>query len=229
MILSGVIVNSVAVGFGSLLGVFFKNKLNKKVIDTVMNGMGLCVLYVGIVGCLEGKNILVTIGSIALGSIVGELIDIDERLRKFGHALEAKFKSNADKKESLAEGFVNSTMVICVGAMAIVGSLQSGLIGNHEALYAKAVIDLFIVLAMSATMGIGVFFSAFGILFYEGAIALLSGTISPFLSAVVIDEITCVGSLVIMAIGLNILGITKIKVANLSLAPFVPVLIYLFM
>jgi len=228
MILSGVIVNSVAVGFGSLLGVFFRDKFNKKIIDTVMSGMGLCVLYIGISGSLKGQNILVAIGSIALGGIIGELIDIDDRLRKFGLSLENKFKSNTDKKESLVEGFLNATMVICVGAMAIVGSLQSGLAGNHEILYAKAFIDLFVVLAMSATMGIGVFFSAFLILFYEGAIVLFAGILSPFLSAIVIDEITCVGSLVIMAIGFNILGITKIKVANLSLAPFIPIFIYLF-
>lgn len=228
MILSGVIVNSVAVGFGSLLGVFLRDKFNKKIVDTVMSGMGLCVLYIGISGSLKGQNILVAIGSIALGGIIGELIDIDDRLRKFGLAIETKFKKGQDKKESLVEGFLNATMVICVGAMAIVGSLQSGLVGNHEILYAKAFIDLFVVLAMSATMGIGVFFSAFLILFYEGAIVLFAGTLSPFLSAVVIDEITCVGSLVIMAIGFNILGITKIKVANLSLAPFIPIFIYLF-
>lgn len=229
MILNGVIVNSVAVGFGSLLGVFFKNKLNKKVIDTVMSGMGLCVLYIGISGSLKGQNILVTIGSIALGGIIGELIDIDDRLRKFGLAVETKFKSDTTPKESLVEGFLSATMVICVGAMAIVGSLQSGLLGNHEVLYAKAFIDLFVVLAMSATMGIGVFFSAFLILFYEGAIVLFAGTLSPFLSSVVVDEVTCVGSLVIIAIGFNILGITKIKVANLSLAPFIPIFIYLFL
>jgi hypothetical protein len=228
MILNGVLANSAAVGLGSLLGVFFKNRFNKKIIDTVMNGMGLCVLYVGISGSLKGKNILVVIAAIAIGGIIGEIIDIDDKLRKFGVAMEIKFSSDKDKKESLVVGFLISTMVVCVGAMAIVGSLQSGLIGNHEVLYAKAFIDLFVVLAMSATMGIGVFFSAFMILFYEGAIVLFAGIISPFLSAVVIDEITCAGSLVIMDIRLNILGITKIKVANLSLAPFIPILIYLF-
>ena len=228
MILSGVIVNSVAVGFGSLLGVFFKDKFSKKIMDTIMSGMGLCVLYIGISGSLKGQNILVAIGSIALGAIIGELIDIDDRLRKFGIAMETKFKSNTGEKESLVDGFLNSTMVICVGAMAIVGSLQSGLANNHEILYAKAFIDLFVVLAMAATMGIGVFFSSFLILFYEGAIALFAQTLSPFLSVVVIDEITCVGSLVIMAIGFNLLGITKIRVANLSLAPFLPIIIYLF-
>jgi len=228
MILSGVIVNSVAVGFGSLLGVFFKDKFSKKIMDTIMSGMGLCVLYIGISGSLKGQNILVAIGSIALGAIIGELIDIDDRLRKFGIAMETKFKSNTGEKESLVDGFLNSTMVICVGAMAIVGSLQSGLANNHEILYAKAFIDLFVVLAMAATMGIGVFFSSFLILFYEGAIALFAQTLSPFLSVVVIDEITCVGSLVIMAIGFNLLGITKIRVANLSLAPFLPIIIYIF-
>lgn len=226
MILSGVIANSVAVGFGSLLGILFRNRFNKKVIETVMNGMGLCVLYVGISGSLQGKNILVTIGSIALGGVIGEIIDIDGRLRRFGHSVEAKFSSG--EKESVAEGFLNSTMVICVGAMAIVGSLQSGLVGNHETLYAKAFIDLFVVLAMAATMGIGVFLSAFSILLYQGAITLMAGKISPFLSEIVIAEITCVGSLVIIAIGLNILGITKIRAANLSIAPFIPIIIYLF-
>lgn len=226
MILSGVIANSVAVGFGALLGIMFRNKFNKKVIETVMSGMGLCVLYVGISGSLQGKNILVTIGSIALGGIIGEIIDIDGRLRRFGHSIEGRF--NSGKKESIAEGFLNSTMVICVGAMAIVGSLQSGLLGNHETLYAKAFIDLFVVLAMAATMGIGVFFSAFSLFLYQGAMTLMAGRISPFLSEVVISEITCVGSLVIIAIGLNILGITKIRAANLSLAPFIPIIIYLF-
>ncbi len=228
MILSGVVANSVAVGFGSLIGVLFRGRFNNKIIETVMNGMGLCVLYIGISGSLEGENILVTIASIAIGGIIGEVVDIDERLKRYGVAIERRFIKAKDKKESIAEGFLNSTMVICVGAMAIVGALQSGLVGNHETLYAKAIIDLFVVFAMSATMGIGVFFSAFAILFYEGAIVLFAGSISPFLSEIVIDEVTCVGSLVIIAIGLNLLKITKIKVANFSLAPLIPIIVYMF-
>lgn len=227
MLLSGVIANSVGVSIGALIGIALKSKFPEKIIQNLMTGMGLCVTYVGISGSLKGHNTLVVIISMAIGGILGELISIEKRLEQFGKLLEsfAKPKKNDGK---IVEAFVNSTLFICVGAMAIVGSLQSGLSGDHQTLYAKALIDCIVVITMASTMGIGVLFSTLTVFVYEAAMTLSANYISIFLTQTVIDEVTCVGSILIMAIGFNMLGVSKLKISNLCLSPFIPIIIYAF-
>ncbi len=224
MILNGALINFIGIILGSLIGLLLKNKFPKKIIDAIMTGMGLCVLYIGISGSLKGQQIIVIVFSVAIGSIIGELIDIDTKLQKFGDFIGRKFSRNGEL--NFSEGFVSSTLLFCVGAMAIVGSLQSS-IGNHTILYTKSIIDAFVSITMASMLGAGVIFSAFSVLFYEGALTLFSNLITQYLPQNVINEMTCVGSLLIIAIGLNMLKITKIKVANLCLAPFIPMFIYL--
>lgn len=228
MILLGAIVNGAAIIAGGIVGVLIKKGIPKRLNTLMMQGMGLCVIYIGISGSLDGEKTIVTILSIVVGGVIGQLIDFDKWLNHFGSLLQQKVKSeNSDN--SFAEGFVNFSIVACVGAMSVVGSLQSGISGNHEILYAKALIDGVLAIVMSATMGIGVALAGVSVLIYEIILTLLAGSISSYLSTTVVNEMTCVGSLIIVAIGLNMLKITNIKVANLLLASFLPILFCCFL
>lgn len=231
MILTGTVVNAVAILVGGVLGLLLGKGISAKVTQTVLSGLGLCVLWVGISGSLNGQNAIVIILSVAIGAAVGELLDIDARLQKLGDALHARLAlgSVGDAEHSFAEGFVTCTLLFCVGAMAIVGSVQSGLTGDHQTLFTKAVIDGITSLMMAATLGVGVLFAAVPVLLYQGALSLSAHAVAGLLTSSVITEITCVGSLLIVGIGLNMLGVTKLKIANFILAPFVPILFHLFM
>jgi uncharacterized membrane protein YqgA involved in biofilm formation len=228
MIILGALVNGIAVLIGSTIGLFLKKGLPDSIKNSLMQGLGLCVLFIGISGLLVGKNITVTIVSITIGIILGEIIDIDKRLNSLGDKLQSIF-SNSSSGSNFAEGFVSCTLIICVGAMAIVGSIQSGLTGNNETLFAKSLIDAVVVLVMSSTLGVGVCFSGFVVFAYEALLTLMASFVSPFLTTSVINEMTAVGSLLIIGIALNMMEITKIKVANFLLAPFLPIVILWFM
>ena len=221
----GTIVNSITIVLGCLIGLLVKGKVSQKIGDTVMNGLALCVVYIGISGAFQGEDTLVTIICIALGSLIGEIVDIDRWLNKLGEKLELKF-NKGDKKESvsISQGFVSASLIFCVGAMAIVGSLQSGLSGNHETLFAKSVIDGITSIIFTATLGIGVMFSAVSVFLYQGIITLGASVLSNVLSTPVINAMTGVGSLLIIGLGLNILKATNIKIANLLPAVFLPIL-----
>lgn len=227
MILLGAIVNGVAIIAGGLLGVLIQKGIPEKLKTLLMQGMGLCVVYVGISGSLNGENTIITILSIVAGGIIGQMIDFDKWLNRFGNRLQKKVR-RTDSGPGFADGFVNFSIVACVGAMSIVGSLQSGISGNHEVLYAKSLIDLIMAVVMAATLGVGVAAAGISVLAYEIALTLLASSISTYLSTSVVNEMTCVGSLIIVAIGLNMLEITNIKVANLLLASFFPILFCLF-
>ncbi len=224
----GTIVNTVSVIVGGLIGLVIKQGVSKRFSDIVMNGLALCVLYIGISGALKGQNTMVVIFSIVIGAIIGEAIDLDKRVRNLGEFIEGKFKSG-DKSVSIAEGFVTASLLFCVGAMTIVGSLQSGLTGNHEMLFTKSILDGVASILFAASLGVGVLFSAAFVFIYQGSITLLAQFISPYLSEIVIAEMTCVGSLLIIGLGLNMLNVTKLKVMNYIPAIFLPILIYLFM
>lgn len=224
----GTIVNTVSVIVGGLIGLVIKQGVSKRFSDIVMNGLALCVLYIGISGALKGQNTMVVIFSIVIGAIIGEAIDLDKRVRNLGEFIEENFKSG-DKSVSIAEGFVTASLLFCVGAMTIVGSLQSGLTGNHEMLFTKSILDGVASILFSASLGVGVLFSAAFVFIYQGSITLLAQFISPYLSEIVIAEMTCVGSLLIIGLGLNMLNVTKLKVMNYIPAIFLPILIYLFM
>ena len=210
----GTLINSLTIIIGSIIGLFVKGKINEKISHTIMSGLALCVIYIGVSGALKGENTIVMIISIALGGLIGELIDIDSKLENLGNKIEKMVNKNGSTV-SIAEGFVTSTLLFCVGAMAIVGALESGLNNNYSTLLAKSILDGISSIIFSSTLGIGVILSSVSVLLYQGSITLAAGMLSNMLNDVAITNITAVGSLLIIGLGLNILGISKIKVSNL--------------
>lgn len=226
----GTIVNALAVIGGCIIGLIVKEKLTEKMSNTIMSGLALCVLYIGISGALKGQDTLIIIICIAVGALVGEIIDIDKRLNDLGNFIENKInlkKKNKDsEKISISEGFVTSSLLFCVGAMAVVGSLESGLQGNHSTLFAKSILDGVSSIIFASSLGIGVMLSSVAILVYQGSITLLAGCLSSVLTDTVIGNMSAIGSVLIMGLGTNMIGASKIKVANLLPAIFLPIIIY---
>lgn len=244
MILLGTIVNTAAVVVGSLIGVLITNLLMKNktlaaLPDKIMKAVGLCVIYIGISGTFDNMNTLVLILSIAIGGLIGELIDIDKYITRLGNFVERKLtKVKYDKdgneienERGIAKGFVSATLLFCVGAMAITGAIDSGLSGGaeQETLYAKSTLDFISSIVFGATLGIGTALSAICVFVYQGAIELAAGALRPILTEYTIAQMSAAGSLIIFALGLNMIGVTKIKVANLLPAIFLPMLLCLFM
>lgn len=228
--LIGTLVNTGTVIAGSLIGLFLGNILPQRLQDTVMKGLGLCTLFIGITGLMGGENALITVLSMAIGAIIGELLDLDGRLNRFADKLEKRFKRDG-AKTSLAEGFVTASLVFCVGAMTIMGALNDGLTGDHTMLFTKATLDFISSIIFASSLGLGVLLAAVAVLVIEGGIACLAGVVAPLLQydAAIIPEMTVVGSLLIVGLGLNLLGITKLKVMNYLPAIFLPILLCLFM
>ncbi|WP_114569736.1 DUF554 domain-containing protein [Exiguobacterium flavidum] len=214
MVLTGTIVNAVLIVIGTLLGLLF-HKIPERVKETVTAGIGLAVLVLGVQMGLKSENFLIVIGSLVIGSAVGEWLRLDEKLNGVGYRLERRIGGESN----VAEGFIVATLIFVIGAMGVVGALDSGLRLNHEVLYTKGLIDGFTALVLSSTLGIGVLFSALPVLLYQGAIALLAVQITKFVPDAVMNqfilEMTATGGVMIIAIGLNLVGITKIRVANM--------------
>ena len=227
--MTGTLVNAVAVILGSLIGILLKKGIPQRFSDSIMKAVALCVIYIGIDGCMEGRKTLVTIVSMAAGALLGELLKLDDGINKLGKKLENKVSGNNGGDGNIAKGFVTASLLFCVGAMAIVGSLESGINKNHEIIFSKSLLDFISAIIFSASMGVGVMFSAIFVLVYQGSITLLAQFVGPYLSDVVIAEMTCTGSLLIIALGLNMLGITKLKVMNYIPAVFLPILLCTFM
>ena len=224
----GTIVNSIIIIVGCLVGLIVKGRLTEKISTTIMNGLALCTLYIGISGALNGGDTLIMIISVAIGALIGEIIDIDKWLNKLGYYLESKFKNKKESNISIAEGFITSSLLFCVGAMAIVGSLESGLRGNHDTLFTKSILDGISSIIFTSSLGIGVIFSAVTVFVYQGSITLGAGLLSGVLSTSVITNMSAVGGLLIIGLGLNMLGVTKIKIANLLPAIFLPIIFQIF-
>lgn len=229
----GTIINSATIVAGAVIGLLLKKGLPERLSDTLMKGMGLCTLFLGISGSLKGENSLILIISMVVGIIVGEGIDLEEKLNRLGKWVERKIQAIAGEKAkgkvSIAEGFVSASLLFCVGAMAVLGSLQSGLSGNHEILFNKAILDFVIAIVFAATLGIGVALSAASVFAYQGAITLLAQWMAPFLTDRVIQEMTCVGSVIIIGLGLNMMGAVRLRVMNFVPAVFLPILLCRFM
>lgn len=223
----GTIVNTLAVLSGSIVGLFLKGGISKRFEDAIMKALGLCVLYIGIEGSLKGSDTLILILSLVIGVLVGEAIDLDALLNLLGEKIEKQFKKYNKGEGSIAEGFVAASLLFCVGSMAIVGSIQSGLEGNHEILFVKSILDGITSIIYTSTMGIGVAFSAAAVFLYQGLITLASGFLGKVLVEMQIANIGAIGSVLIIALGLNLLEITKIKVANFLPAIFVPMIYYI--
>lgn len=216
----GVLVNSVAVILGGLIGLIFKSKISDKVSKPVMVGLGVCVLYIGISGSLEGENVLIAITAIVLGIITGTVLNIDDNINKLANKVEQKFKKE-NSVESLSEGFVTATLLFCIGAMTITGSIQAGLVNDNSILITKSILDFVSAIMLAASLGRGVLLSSISLLITQGLLVILSSVIAPYINDSLINEITCVGSLIIILIGTNLMGITKVKVAD-----FLPAIIY---
>ena len=243
--LTGTLVNAAAILVGSLLGMLLtwlaghfstllpagSTLLAERLKTIIMQGVALCVMYLGISGCLEGNNSLIAILSMVLGALIGELLDLDKRMRSLGDWVQKRTEHlvTNGRQASISEGFVTASLLFCVGAMAIVGALQDGLTGDHSTLFAKSLLDGISSIVFGASLGLGVAFSAVAILLYQGSISLMASFLQPYLGDAVIAEMTCVGSLLIVALSLNMLGLTKIKVMNLVPAIFLPILLCLVM
>ena len=222
----GTIVNTLAAVVGGLLGSLLKKGIPERFADLVQKGLALCVLYIGIKGSLVGTNTLVTILSLVLGAILGELLNIDGGIERLGAWAQSKLSKGGSR---LGEGFVTASLLFCVGSMSVVGSLQSGLTGNHETIFTKSMLDFGSAIILASSLGLGVCLSGAFVLVYQGAIVLLARWAAPILSDYVVAEMSCAGSLLIIALGLNMLGVTKLKVGNLLPAMFLPIILCLFM
>lgn len=231
MVLFGTIVNGLAIILGAWIGVKIKG-FSASMQDTVMKAIGLAVLVLGFTMALEGQAFLIVILSLAIGAIIGERFQLEGKLNRLGDMMEKRMKKYGGDGR-FSEGFVAATLLFVVGAMAIIGALDSGFRQDHSVLLTKSMLDGFSSIVFAATMGIGVMFSAIPVVLYQGSIALLATWIIRIIPESLLDliiaEITAVGGIMIMAIGLNILGVEKIRVANLLPALVIAVLFVLAM
>ena len=221
----GVIINVVTVIIGSIIGLFCKKGISEKINKAVMIGLGFCTVFIGISNSLVGENVLVLIFSVVLGVIVGTLLNIDGAINKLASLVETKFTKEGSN-QSIAQGLVSATLLFCVGSMTITGSFQAGLNGDNSVLITKAILDLFSAIILASSLGVGVLLSAVAVFVIQGGLVLLSGLLAPVLSAGAINEMTCVGSILIIMIGTNLIGITKIKVADFLPAIILAPIIY---
>lgn len=231
----GTIVNSAAIIAGGTAGMLAKSGLPERYRETIMQALGLAVLIIGLSGCLQGiflinsagtldrRFVMLMIFSLVIGGLLGEFMNIEQKLEKTGQWIQSRIGGAGG---NFSEGFVSASLLYCVGAMAIVGSLEDGLTGSTSTLFAKAVLDGVSAVILGAAMGIGVAFSAVPVFIYQGAITLLAGLIKPWLTDIVILQTSLVGSVLIMAIGFNLLEIKKFKAGNLLPAVFVPLVYY---
>ncbi|SHI40101.1 DUF554 domain-containing protein [Lutispora thermophila] len=226
MILAGAIANALGVFICGIIGTFMKKGLPKRFGDTIMYALGLFTLALGIDFFTESNEMMVLIFSLVLGTIIGELIDIEKRLENMGNSLQSRFKGAGGR---FSEGFVTASLLFCVGSMAIMGSLQSGLSANHEVLYAKTVMDSISAIIFAAAMGFGVALSAVPILIYQGGLTLAASAVAPYLSDAVVSEMTAVGGVLLVGLALSILDIKKVRVGNMLPGIFLPIVIMMFM
>lgn len=224
MIGLGTIINTAAVIAGGLIGMIFGKKIPERFRDILIKANGICVIFIGISGALQemftvenGKisssGTMMMIGSMVIGAIIGELLDIDRRMESFGEWLKRKTKS--EKDGSFVDGFVTASLTICIGAMAVVGSIKDGIYGDYSILTAKAVLDLIIIVIMTASMGKGCIFSAIPIFVFQGSITLLARLIEPIMTETALSYLSLTGSMLIFCVGINIIWGKQIKVANL--------------
>ncbi|MCZ8538399.1 DUF554 domain-containing protein [Paenisporosarcina quisquiliarum] len=218
MVLLGTLINALLIIVGTIIGRLLKN-IPENMKQTVMYAIGLAVTVIGLQMGFESGQFLIVIISLVVGAVIGEWIDLDHQLNQFGHWLESKVGQNKKGENiSIAQGFVSSTLIFVIGSMAVIGSLDSGLRNDHDLLIVKGLIDGFTSIILATTLGIGVLLSAVPVILYQGTIALFATQISRVIPqdalALYIQEMTATGGVMIVAIGLNMIGLTKIRVAN---------------
>jgi uncharacterized membrane protein YqgA involved in biofilm formation len=217
----GSLINCAAVLVGAGVGLLLRGGIAQRFRDTLMQGLALCVLLIGVRGALGTADVMVPILCAVVGGLIGEWINIERRLQALGDRARKAFTRGGDG-QGFAEGFVTASLVYCVGAMAIVGALDSGLRGDHTTLIAKSMLDGITAIIFASTMGAGVMLSGLAVLIYQGAIALFAQQVAGWLTPEVIQEMSAVGGLLIIGIGVNMLGIAKLRVGNLLPAIFLP-------
>ena len=220
----GPIVNAITIVICSLIGCFLIKGIPFRFEDILRKVIGVVSIFIGIKGALENENVLLLLLSLVIGASIGEFINIDGLMNRLGLWAERKLgmENTSGTERSFSKGFVTASIIYCTGSMAIVGSMQSGLTGNHEILFTKSILDGTLSLIFSASMGIGVLFSAIPVLLYQSGIALASMALRDFLTPDIVREMSAVGSLVIACIGFNFIGVKEIKVANFIPAIFIP-------
>ena len=225
MILTGVLINAAAVAAGGVLGTLGGRLMPEKMKQTVLAATGLVSIGIGISGAIGSSNQLIPILSLVIGSVIGELLHIEDGVTRAGDWLQKRF----GKSGSITEGFVTGSLVFAVGAMAVMGSLESGLKNDHTILMTKSVIDMAGSVAFAGSLGIGVAFAALSILVLEGTVTLLASLLTGVLTDAVVTEISVTGSLIIIGVGLNVLGLTKLRIMNMTPALLLPILLCRFM
>ena len=224
--MTGTIVNTLAIIAGAMIGVIAKKAIPQRMGDLVMSAIPIVVMVLGIQFGIASSNILIVIVSLVVGGIIGEWIDIDRRLDDFGVRIQSRMKGG---DSNFSAAFVSTTLIYCVGSMAILGSIESGINGNHTILYTKSLMDGISAIFFASTLGAGVIFSGISVFIYQGILTVLAGYIGPYLSPEVVTEMSASGGILLIALSFTILGIKKIKVANLLPAIFLPVILMLFM
>ena len=217
----GTLVNAGAIIVGSIVGVLLKGGLPERMSQTIIQGVGLCVMLIGLTGALEGQaHMMPIIFFIVIGTLIGEGIDIERRLEQLGDRLEKRF---AKSDSTFSKGFVTASLLYCVGAMAIMGSLESGLLAKHDTLFAKSVLDGIISVVLASTLGIGVMFSAVSVFLYQGTITILASHLTSVLTDTVIVQMSATGGLLIVGLGLSMILPHKVKVGNMLPAVLLPI------
>ncbi|MBE6997454.1 MAG: DUF554 domain-containing protein [Ruminococcaceae bacterium] len=220
-----VFVNMATVLIGSAIGILFRNKIKENYIKTIITALALVTFVIGITSAITTQNLLCIIVCMALGTILGELLRLDDRINNVGDALKRKVLKGRFEGSRFTEGFVSACILFCVGSMTIMGSLEAGVNHNYSIIFAKSALDFVSAMMFGAAMGVGVAFSALFILVFQGGITLLAGLVSPYLSQAVITEMTAVGGTILIGMGFNMLELSdkRVKVANMLPAIFLPI------
>lgn len=220
----GTIVNFFAIILGSLIGILFHKRINQDIAYSLFKVLGLCVIYLGIIGLIKVEDPRVIILSMALGTLLGEVINIEKKLEAMSNRIEMLV--NKYYKGKIKDGFLTATLLFCIGSMAIIGTIESTLSNNHDTLFAKSILDGITSVIFASTMGLGVMLSSFSVLLYQGSISVLANFIKPLVTAVpeTIPMISGVGSLMIMGLGINMVFNLKLKISNMLPSIFIPIL-----
>jgi uncharacterized membrane protein YqgA involved in biofilm formation len=221
-------INMATVHVGSLIGIFFRNRIKEKYVETIFAAIALCTAAIGIMSAVKTEHIIVVIVCLVVGSVIGEALRIDDRIESAGTWLNGKLFRGREGSSRFAEGFVSASILFCVGSMTIMGSLEAGIRGDYSIILAKSVLDLISSMAFGAAMGIGVTFSVFFILVYQGGITLLAGLAAPYLSEMVVTEMSAVGGVMLMGMAVNMLELSdkRIRLANMLPAIFLPLIYF---
>ncbi len=216
----GTIVNVGAIIAGGFIGLLLKNGMPERFRQGIMHALALSLMVIGLMSAIKTTDAIIVLICLVVGTIIGEAINIDKRLEQFGDKVKNRFSKDGDSK--FAEGFITGSLVYCVGAMAIVGTLNSVMLGDNSVLYTKAVLDCILALLFTSVYGVSTIFGAITVLVYQGTLLLLAGVIAPFISTTAIIEMSAVGGVLIVGVGISIMEIKHIKVANMLPAIFLP-------